>query len=36
MDNFDSYLSQFYKITPNEFRRALEERQTAAATMGGS
>jgi glutamate synthase (NADPH/NADH) large chain len=36
LDNFDSYLGRFYKITPNEFRRALEESQPAAVMIGGS
>ncbi|MCP3998985.1 MAG: glutamate synthase large subunit, partial [bacterium] len=30
MANFDDYLPRFYKITPNEFRRALKERDAEA------
>ncbi|MDJ0954678.1 MAG: glutamate synthase large subunit, partial [Acidimicrobiia bacterium] len=29
--NFDSYLSRFYKVTPNEFRRVLEANETGGA-----
>jgi glutamate synthase (NADPH/NADH) large chain len=34
--DFDSYLGRFYKVTPNEFRRALAESEVAAAAIGGS
>jgi glutamate synthase (NADPH/NADH) large chain len=29
-DNFEDYLPRFYKVTPNEFRRALEDRDARA------
>ena len=29
-NNFEDYLPRFYKVTPNEFRRALEERDARA------
>jgi glutamate synthase (NADPH/NADH) large chain len=36
LDDFDSYLGRFYKVTPHEFRRALEEHQVALAAAGGA
>jgi glutamate synthase (NADPH/NADH) large chain len=36
--DFDSYVGRFYKVTPDEFRRVLEETHAAPATaaVGGS
>ncbi|MGA9596433.1 MAG: glutamate synthase large subunit, partial [Acidimicrobiia bacterium] len=34
LGDFDAFLGRFYKVTPNEFRRALGERMAAAAVGG--
>jgi glutamate synthase (NADPH) large chain len=34
--DFESYLDRFYKVTPNEFSRALTESGVVAAAKGGS